>query len=248
MDFTGQHVVITGASTGIGEATARCIVAAGGRVSLIARRPDVLEASCRALGPLASAIAADVGDKAQLISALDAAIARNGPIDALFLNAATTGEFVPLCDYSDAAVDEVLQVNVKSCFWAVRHVAPAMMARGKGAILLTGSLASERGMKGNIGYLMSKHAVLGLARGTAMELAASGVRCNCILPGYIDTPMLASVPAEVLAHLAATVPQGRIGTPEEAGKVAAFLLSDDASHVTAQSLAIDGGLLGTLAQ
>ncbi len=122
-----------------------------------------------------------------------------------------------------------------------------MTARGKGAILLTGTLGAVRGMAGNMGYCVSKHATLGLARTVAMEVAASGVRCNCLHPGFIDTPMMNGAPPEAVGAMVATTPQGRIGRPEEAGAVAAFLLSDDASHVTAQELAVDGGVLGTLA-
>jgi NAD(P)-dependent dehydrogenase (short-subunit alcohol dehydrogenase family) len=247
VDFHHRHVVITGASTGIGRATAKRIVAAGGRVTLIARRSDLLEAARQDLGELARWAAADVGDTEQLVRALDAAVHQNGAIDGLFLNAATPGIFVPLKDYDDAALEEIMRVNVLAPFRAVRHVLPDMMARGRGAILVTGSLGGERGMVGNPGYVVSKHAALGLARAVAMEAAPSGVRCNCIAPGFIETPMLHEVPAEVLAAMAARVPQQRIGTAEEVAEVAAFLLSDAASHVTGQSWAVDGGLLGTLA-
>lgn len=246
MDFTGQHVVITGASTGIGRATATKIAALGGRVTLIARRSDLLEAARRELGEGAAWAAADVGDQGQLIAALDAAVHQNGPVDGLFLNAAAEGMYGSTPDYTDAAFEEVMRVNVHSPFWAVRHVLPAMTARGRGSILITGSIGGETGMAGNIGYCVSKSAVTGMVRVVAMEAAPAGVRCNCLVPGFIDTPMLAGTPADFKAAMAARVPQQRIGRPEEAANVAAFLLSDDASHVTAQSWAVDGGLLGTL--
>lgn len=246
MDFTGQHVVITGASTGIGRATAERIAREGGRVTLIARRPDVLAQAARAIGPTARAIEADVGDKAQLLAALDRAVAESGAIDGLFLNAAAEGAFSLTPDYPDEAFEQAMRVNVTALFWAVRHVLPAMIARRKGAILITSSLGGETGMVGNIGYCASKHAATGIARTVAMEAAPHGVRCNWISPGFIDTPMLAGVPEAFKAQMASRVPQKRVGTPEEAAAVAAFLLSDDASHVTAQGLAVDGGLLGTL--
>lgn len=246
MNFTGRHVIITGASSGIGKATAERIAGLGGTVTLIARRDAVLAEVCTAIGPRASYIAADAGDKAQITAAMDTAIARNGPIDGLFLNAEVEGMFALTPDYTDEAFEQVMRINVTSLFWTLRHVLPAMAARGHGAILVTGSLAAETGMVGNIGYLASKHAALGIARCIAMEAAPSGVRCNVINPGFIDTPIFENVPPAFKEQMAGRVPQKRIGTPEEAANVAAFLLSDDASHVTAQSLAVDGGLLGTL--
>lgn len=246
MDFTGQHVVITGASSGIGRATAERIARAGGTLTLIARRGGLMAEVVAALGNGSGFVTADVGDKAALIAALDEAEAARGPIDGLFCNAAYGGTFVPPTDYCDEAWEQSLRVNVSAPFWAIRHVLPGMITRRRGAILVTGSLAAERGMAGNIGYLASKHGVLGLARGIAMEVAAHGIRCNCLNPGFIDTQMLADVPDPVKAGMAAIVPQQRIGEPAEAGAVAAFLLSDEASHVTGQSWAVDGGMLGTL--
>lgn len=246
MDFTARHVIITGGSTGIGRATGERIAALGGRVTLIARNAGQLQQAVQKIGERASCVAADVGDQTALLAALDAAIERSGPVDGLFLNAATAGMYGPTSAYSDAAFEEAMRVNVHALFWAIRHLLPAMMARRRGAILITGSLAAERGMVGNIGYLASKHAALGMARAIAMEAASSGVRCNCLNPGFIETPMLQGTPEEDKAMMAARTPQGRLGTPEEVAAVAAFLLSDAASHVTAQSWAVDGGLLGTL--
>jgi NAD(P)-dependent dehydrogenase (short-subunit alcohol dehydrogenase family) len=239
-------VVITGGSSGIGRATAGQIVAAGGRVSLLARRAQVVEDAARELGLLALALPCDVGVKPQLLAALDAAEERQGPIDGLFLNAAAEGMYGLTADYTDEAWEDVMRINVTSPFWAIRHVMPGMIVRGKGAILVTGSLGGERGMAGNAGYCVSKAAVLNLARVAAMEGAAHGVRANVLTPGFIDTPMMNAAPAEAVAAMAARTPQKRIGRPAEAGAVAAFLLSDLASHVTAQALAVDGGLLGTL--
>jgi len=247
MDFTGQHVVITGASSGIGKATAAKIASLGGRVTLIARRGEVLEEACREIGPNASHVAADAGEREQILAAMDTAIERNGPIDGLFLNAAEIGAFTTTPDYPDEAFEAAMRVNVFSLFWTVRHILPAMMERGKGAILVTGSLGSTRGMVGNTGYCVSKAGAWGLAQAVAMEAAPSGVRCNCMIPGFIDTPMLHGAPEEAKAAMARRTPQKRIGRTEEAANVAAFLLSDDASHVTAQTLAVDGGIMGTIA-
>lgn len=246
MDFAGKHVAITGASTGIGRATADRIIAAGGKVTLMARRAELLADACAELGPRAGWAAADVADKAQLLAALDKAVASHGPIDGLFLNAGIGGIFSPVEDYADDVFDAVMAVNLKGAFWAIQHVLPAMKARRAGAILVTGSLASERGLPMNAAYVASKHAVLGLSRGVANEAAEFGVRCNCVLPGLIETPMLDGLPPEAAAQMAKAVPQGRTGTAAELAEVAAFLLSDAASHVTAQAWAVDGGMLGTM--
>lgn len=245
-DLSGKHIVITGASTGIGRASATRFVAAGATVTLIARRAALLEQAASELGGATAWAVADVANKEQLFAALDNAAASNGTIDGLFLNAGIGGMFAPIEDYTDEAFDAVMGVNVKGVFWAIQHVLPAMKQRRTGSILITGSLASERGMPMNAAYVASKHAALGLARAVANEVAEFGVRCNCVLPGLIDTPMLDGLPPEAAVQMAKAVPQGRTGQPEELAEVAAFLLSDAASHVTAQGWAVDGGMLGTM--
>ncbi|RKF21639.1 SDR family oxidoreductase [Altericroceibacterium spongiae] len=246
MDFTGRHIVITGASTGIGKATAHRIVKAGGTVTLIARRANLLEALCTELGDSARWAAADVADKPAALAALDSAMEQNGPIDGLFLNAGIGGTFAPIGEYSDETFDQVLAVNLKAPFWAIKHVLPGMAERGRGAILITASLAAKRGMAMNAGYVASKHAVLGLARSVAVETAPQGIRCNCVIPGFIETPMLEEIPGEQKTTIEARVPQRRMGSAGELAEVAAFLLSDAASHVTGQDWAVDGGVLESI--
>lgn len=246
MDFAGRHVVITGASTGIGLATAQRIAAGGGKVTLIARRAEMLKQACAEIGDLAGYVAADVAVKAQLDGALQQAVYQHGAIDGLFLNAGIGGAFAPFALYDDAVFDQVMAVNLKSPFWAIQHVLPAMLERGRGSILITGSLAAKRGMAMNPGYVASKHAVLGLTRALAVEVAGSGVRANCVIPGFIETPMLAEIPEDQKGKIADRIPQRRMGSAAELAEVAAFLLSDAASHVTGQDWAVDGGVLESI--
>ena len=246
MDFTDKHVVVTGASTGIGRATAEKVAGLGGRVTVIARSRDKLEALRAEHGEGINVAPADVADAAALTAALEGAAAF-APIDGLFCNAGMGGTFAPLEAYTDANFDALMAVNMMAHFRSVRQVFAGMKERRTGSIVITGSLASERGMAMNVAYVMSKHAMLGLARAAALEGAAHGVRVNCLVPGFIDTPLMEGIPPQQLEHLAGNIPQARLGSSEETANVAAFLLSDEASHVTGQSWAVDGGVLGTLA-
>jgi NAD(P)-dependent dehydrogenase (short-subunit alcohol dehydrogenase family) len=172
-------------------------------------------------------------------------------VAALFANAGSGGRFAPLCSYDDDLFETVLRTNLTSIYWAIKRVLPAMLERRNGSIVVTGSLASERGMPNNVAYVASKHALLGLARAAAAEAAPHNVRINCVVPGLIETPMLLQLdpsasPQAIRERLGQSVPMGRIGAAEELAELVCFLLSDRASHITAQSIAVDGGVLGTL--
>jgi NAD(P)-dependent dehydrogenase (short-subunit alcohol dehydrogenase family) len=246
MDFHDQHIVVTGGSSGIGLVTAQLLASRGARVSLIARRKDLLDGAVAGIGENAAGFAADVGDKAQLDAALEAAAAHFGPIHGLFANAGLTGGFTPAVAFDPAVFEQTIRVNLISVFWAIQKVLSPMIEARSGVILVTGSMASKRGMAMNPAYVSSKHGVLGLTRAIAVEMAPHGVRANCIIPGFIRTEALDRIPEHQKDKIEQRIPMRHMGTCEELAEVAAFLLSDAASHVTGQDWAVDGGVLESI--
>ena len=198
------------------------------------------------MGGNAAGFAADVGVKAELEAALEAAAARFGSIHGLFANAGLTGGFTPAVAFDPEVFEQTVRVNLTSVFWAIQKVLPAMIEAKNGVILVTGSMASKRGMAMNPAYVSSKHGVLGLTRAIAVEMAPHNVRANCIIPGFIKTEALDRIPPEQKGKIEQRIPMRHMGTCEELAEVAAFLLSDAASHVTGQDWAVDGGVLESL--
>jgi len=246
MDFHGQHIVVTGGSSGLGLVTAQLLASRGARVSLIARRKELLDEAVADIGENAAGFTADVGVKAELDGAIEAAEAHFGPIHGLFANAGLTGGFTPAVAFDPVVFEETIRVNLTAVFWAIQKVLPQMIAARNGVILVTGSMGSKRGMAMNPAYVSSKHGVLGLTRAIAVEMAPHNVRANCIIPGFIRTEALDRIPPEQQGKIEGRVPMRRMGTPMELAEVAAFLLSDAASHVTGQDWAVDGGVLESI--
>jgi NAD(P)-dependent dehydrogenase (short-subunit alcohol dehydrogenase family) len=237
----GKTVLVTGAASGIGAAAAELFAEYGATLVLVDRY-DGVEDIARRLA--ATGIVADITDDAALGVALGSM-----RIDGAFLNAGIEGmggAMTPLADYPSAEFDRVQHVNVRGLWNCLKAIVPAMQARGAGAIVATSSVMGWLGAPGMSAYVASKHAVVGLVRAAALDLAPAGIRVNAVLPGAIATPMLTErgfVANPGFADFAAQAhPLGRIGQPREVAEAAAWLLSDRASFVTGHCLAVDGGL------
>jgi NAD(P)-dependent dehydrogenase (short-subunit alcohol dehydrogenase family) len=261
--FAHRVAIVTGASSGIGRATALRLANEGAAVALVALPGADLEAAaqeCRATGSAALAVPADVANSGQVAAAFDRAETL-GPVSAVFSNAGISivGAATTLDD--DDWLRQ-LHVNLSGNFYVVREAARRMISRGGGAIVTTGSELGILGQPGYVGYTATKGGVLAMTRAFAAELAGHGIRVNSISPGTTETPMLlaefaaAPDPARERAENESTIPLGRIGQPGDIAAAVAFLLSDEAAYITGANLVVDGGrtscftigTLGTLIQ
>lgn len=245
-DLAGKVILITGASSGIGAATALALGRAGSRVVLAARRLAASEELAQRIvvaGGEALAVRADVTVEADIVAAVAVAVERFGRLDGAFNNAGVLGPLGPLHEQDNVAYEEIINTNVRALFWSLKYEIAALMASGGGAIVNTASIAGEVGFAGAAVYAASKHAVLGLTRSAALEYYRQGIRINAVSPGVIATPMSdagfgGSAGRDAFVD---TTPGGRAGTPEEVAQAVLYLLSDAASFVSGHSLRIGGG-------
>ncbi|WP_101949934.1 SDR family NAD(P)-dependent oxidoreductase [Mycobacterium sp. 3519A] len=241
-------VLITGASSGIGRATALRLASDGAAVALVALPGDDLHETaqeCRSFGSAALAIPADVADPGQVAAAFDRAEAL-GAVSAVFSNAGIS-IVGPAIELADDDWLRQLHVNLSGSFYVVREAARRMIPRGGGAIVVTGSELGLLGQAGYVGYTATKGGVLAMTRAFAAELATHGIRVNSISPGTTETPMLlaefaaAPDPDRERAENESTIPLGRFGQPGDIAAAVAFLLSDEARYITGANLVVDGG-------
>jgi NAD(P)-dependent dehydrogenase (short-subunit alcohol dehydrogenase family) len=239
-------VLITGALTGIGRATAVAFAKEGASIVASGRREaegKALEAELRSLGTEAAFIRADVRHDDEVRNLVDQTVARFGRIDSAVNAAGTEGQPGPLIDQSSESYAATFDTNVLGTLLSLKHELRVMQAQGHGSIINISSTFGHEGAAGAAVYAASKHAVEGLTKSAALEGARSGVRVNAVAPGPTETGMLNRFTgtAERKAALAKTVPLGRVGEPGEIARAAVFLASEKASFITGQILTADGG-------
>ena len=251
-DFAGKVAIVTGAGGGIGRAVSLALADAGAKVLVVDLARDSgmeTEAQILKAGGTAQFVSADVSRSEDVVNYV--AVARNawGRIDVFMNNAAWQGTIQPLVDYPDELFDKVMAINVRGVFLGLKHVLPVMIAQRSGAVVNTASLGAYIGTRNLSPYTASKHAVLGLTKSAALEVARKGIRINAVCPGPVDTPMLRDIEAaqapggarNLREQRTASIPDGRYAQPEEVANLMLYLCSDLSSHVTGQGIQINGG-------
>ncbi|QGY31876.1 SDR family NAD(P)-dependent oxidoreductase [Pantoea cypripedii] len=240
----GKIALVTGGTTGIGLAAAQTLAARGAQVFITGRRQAELDAAVASIGAAATGIRADAAQLSDL-DAVYAQIARQaGRLDVLFANAGG-GDMQPLGSITEEHFDRIFGTNVRGVLFTVQKALPLLS--DKASVILTASTTSVKGTAGFSVYSASKAAVRNFARSWALDVKDRGIRINVVSPGPIRTPGLGGLVSEeqrqgLFDALAAQVPLGRLGEPEEIGKVVAFLASDDSSFINATELFVDGGM------
>ena len=253
-NFTDKVVLITGAGSGLGRATAIAVASQGARLALVDVSEKGLADTTAALlevspDVVSISLIADVSDEAQVEAYVAATLKEFGRIDGFFNNAGIEGKQNPTELYNSDEFAKVLSINLNGVFFGLKHVLAVMKEQNSGHVVNTASVGGIRGIGNQSGYAAAKHGVVGLTRNSAVEYGEYGVTINAVAPGAIWTPMVensmkqldAENPEKAAEQFIQTNPTKRYGKAEEVAAVVAFLLSDAASYVNAQVIAIDGG-------
>lgn len=243
--FDGACVVVTGASSGIGEATVRRIVDEGGRVIIADIQRDAGEALSAELGDAAGFHLTDVTQESDLEGAIAAAQSTFGPLTGMVNNAGIVGAIGSIMETSADDFDRTMAILSRAVFLGIKHAARAMQPQGYGSIV---SLASTAAVVGGLGphvYTMAKHGVVGITRSAASELAALGIRVNAVAPGSTVTPMTSALADNdtdlITSNIAGASPLGFAAVPDDIAAGILFALSDDARNMTGHTLVLDAG-------
>jgi len=250
-DFTGKVVLVTGASSGIGRATAELFGRCGASVAITYLNNK--SGADKALAAISAgrssrksiAIRADVTKTSEINEMIREVEDGLGPVDILVNNAGSLIERLKTLEMTEERWNEVINLNATSAFFAAKAVIPKMLERGSGVIVNVTSIAGRNGgALGSIHYSSAKAAILTMTKGLAKEFASQGIRINAVSPGVIDTPYHENFTTpEVMANLRKAIPMGREGRPDEVAGVIAFLASEAASYLCGETIEVNGGLL-----
>jgi NAD(P)-dependent dehydrogenase (short-subunit alcohol dehydrogenase family) len=234
----GQIAVITGATSGMGLATAKLFVAEGAYVFITGRRQEQLDKAVKEIGRNVTGVQGDAANLADLDRLYATVKSAKGHIDILYASAGM-GEFAPIGAITEQHFDSIVSVNMRGTLFTVQKALPLM--KDGGSIFMTGSIASIKGFPAFGVYNATKAAVRSFARTWVNDLEARNIRVNVLSPGPVETGVFDQIPKDAKDYFVSLIPRGTIGQPEEAAKVALFLASDDSSFVNGIELFVDGG-------
>lgn len=241
MRFQDKTVVVTGASRGIGREIALAFAREGAKVACVATTEAGAQATVDAIGGEAKAYACDVSDAAS-VDALIEAVTKDFGVPAVLVNNAGITRDTLLLRMKDDDWDRVLAVNLKGAFLTTRAVTRGMMKARYGRIVNISSIIGQTGAAGQANYAAAKAGLSGLTKSVAKELGSRGITCNAVAPGFIETDMTESLPAEMRESVVKSAPAGRLGSPADIAAAVLFLASEEAGYITGQTLTVDGGL------
>jgi 3-oxoacyl-[acyl-carrier protein] reductase len=240
-ELTGQTAVVTGAGTGIGEAIAQRLTAAGARVAIADIDGDAAKAAADKIGAGAFPLTLDVTRPEQVEAAIAKAIRTAGSLEILVNNAGIAGKAAPTWEQSDSDWLRVMDLNINAPFYMCRAVLPHMRSKGYGRIVNIASIAGKEGNPNMVAYSASKAAIIGLTKSIAKEVATEGICINAVAPAVIRTKILEQLTPAQVDYMVQRIPMKRTGQPEEVAAVVHFLASRDCSFVTGQCYDVSGG-------